>query len=238
MPFIGSCLALSLVGSPPHCRGRAMMKGESLQRIGLATVLAVAALATGCHMDTQAATIAADTPAPAQAQQLPFTDGKTQALPANTAIYIHLQQHLSSATAQTGQNFSAVLDEPLTVDGQTLAPSGAAVTGTVVAARESGHLNRSGYLRITLTSIELNGKTIPLQTNSLFVSGGSYKKRNLAFMGGGTGSNTLLGALVGSGKGEVVGSALSPTSRAASPAYASGKNEEGFVAHRQLWLRL
>lgn len=212
-----------------------MKKGENLQKIGLAIVLAVAMLATGCHMETQPATVAADTPAPTQ--QLPFTDGKAQAVPANTAIYVHLQQHLSSATAQTGQSFSAVLDEPLTVDGQTLAPTGAAVTGTVIAARESGHLNRSGYLRITLTSIQLNGKSIPLQTNSLFVSGGSYKKRNLAFMGGGAGSKTLLGALVGNEKGEVTGSPTGNTS-GTSAAYASGKNEVGFVADRQLGFRL
>src|SRR5262249_57145815 len=90
----------------------------------------------------------------------------------------------SSATAQSGQSFSAVLDEPLVVDGKTFAPQGTAVTGKVVAARESGHLHNAGYLRITLSSITVNGKSVPLQTNSIFVSGGSYKKRNLAFIGG------------------------------------------------------
>ena len=45
--------------------------------------------------------------------------------------------------------------------------------GKVVAARESGHLHNAGYLRITLSSITLNGKTVPLQTNSVFVSGGA-----------------------------------------------------------------
>ena len=213
------------------------MKGMNLRNLGLMVLLVLAALASGCRLGTQPESVAADTSA--AAQQLPFTDanGKPLAVPTNTAIYVRLQQQLSSATAQEGQNFSAVLDEPLIVDGQTLAQNGAAVTGTVVAVRESGHLNHSGYLRITLTSIVLNGKTVPLQTNSMFVSGSSYKKRNLAFIGGGAGGGTLLGALVGGGKGAVVGSGMGETA-GTSAAYASGKNEVGFMAERQLGFRL
>jgi hypothetical protein len=212
-----------------------MMKGKNLKKIWLVTLLVLTALATGCRVGTQPESVAADTPP--SPQQLPFVDGKPLAVPVNTAIYVRLQQQLSSATAQPGQNFSAVLDEPLIVDGQTLAPSGAAVTGTVVAARESGHLNNAGYLRITLTSILLNGKAVPLQTNSMFVSGGSYKKRNLAFIGGGVGGGTLLGALVSGSKGAVAGSAAGATAGTAA-AYATGKNEVGFVAERQLGFRL
>ncbi len=78
---------------------------------------------------------ATDTP---QTQQLPFAESKPLVVPANTVIYVRLQQSLSSATAQPGQDFSAVLDEPLQVDGQTAVARGAAVTGKVLAARESG----------------------------------------------------------------------------------------------------
>ena len=158
-------------------------------------------------------------------------------VPADTAIYVRLQQSLSSATAQSGQNFAAVLDEPLVVDGQTLAPEGTPIIGKVVAVRESGHLHNAGYLRITLSTLTLNGKAVPLQTNSVFVSGGSYKKRNLAFIGGGAGGGALVGALVGGGKGAVVGSAIGATG-GATAAYATGKKEVGFVAERRLGFRL
>src|SRR6478609_10686801 len=115
-------------------------------------LLVLAGLATGCGVGAQPPTVAADTPAAPQ-QQPPFAESKALVVPANTAIYVRLQQSISSATAQSGQNFSAELDEPLLVDGKTLAPKGAAVTGKVVAARESGHLHNAGYLRITLSSI-------------------------------------------------------------------------------------
>lgn len=201
------------------------MKGKSLKNAGLSALLVLTGLAVGCGMGTQPENVAADTSA--HSQQLPFTDGKELVVPANTAIYVRLQRPISSATAQSGQSFSAVLDEPLAVDGQTQAPAGAAVAGTVVAARESGHFNSTGYLRITLTSVVLNGKQVPIETNSMFVGGGSYKKRNLAFTGSGTGSSALLGALVGGGD---------TGDRAAT--YASGKNEVGFMAEKRLAFRL
>lgn len=212
------------------------MKGYCSRNITLLTLLVLAAIAAGCN-------VAAKAPPPAAtadnsgSQQLPFTESKPLVVPANTAIYVRLQQSISSATAQSGQNFSAVLDEPLVVEGQTLAPSGTAVTGKVVSARESGHLHNAGYLRITLSSMTVNGKSVPLQTNSMFVSGGSYKKRNLAFVGGGAGGGALLGALVGGGKGAVIGSAVGAAG-GTTAAYATGKKEVGFVAERRLGFRL
>jgi hypothetical protein len=204
--------------------------------IYLVALLVLIGLVAGCSVGSQPAMVAAaDTPSP---QQLPpFSESKPLVVPTNTAIYIRLQQPLSSVTAQPGQSFSAVLDEPLVVNGQTLASQGTTVIGKVVAANESGHLHNAGYLRITLCSMNLNGKSIPLQTNSMFVSGGSYKKRNLAFIGGGVGGGALLGALIGSGKSAGVGSAAGATG-GTSAAYATGKKEVGFVAEHRLGFRL
>ena len=214
------------------------MRGYFSRNITLFTLLVLAAIAAGCNVGAKApGTPAAAADNTSQSQQLPFTDTKPLVVPANTAIYIRLQQSISSSTAQPGQSFSAVLDEPLVVDGQTLAPTGAAVTGKVVSARESGHLHNAGYLRITLSAMTVNGKSVPLQTNSVFVSGGSYKKRNLAFIGGGAGGGALLGALVGGGKGAVIGSAVGAAG-GTTAAYATGKKEVGFVAERRLGFRL
>lgn len=212
------------------------MKAYGSRNFSLLVLLTLAIVAVGCSVGAKSPSTdtTADTTSP---QQLPFTENKALVVPANTAVYVRLQQSLSSATAQSGQIFAAVLDEPLIVDGQTLAPEGTAVTGKVVAVRESGHLHNAGYLRITLSALSVNGKSVPLQTNSVFVSGGSYKKRNLAFVGGGAGGGTLLGALAGGSKGAVIGGAAGAAG-GTTAAYATGKKEVGFIAERRLGFRL
>jgi hypothetical protein len=148
-----------------------------------------------------------------------------------------LNESLSSSTAQAGQVFNATLDEPLVIDGKTVAPQGSAVRGKVVAAHESGRLHNAGYLRIALLSISVNGKSIPLETNSVSVTGGSYKKRNLAFIGGGAAGGALIGGLAGGGKGAAIGSLIG-AGGGTGAAYATGKKDVGFAAERRLGFRL
>lgn len=196
---------------------------------------ALALLAVGCDgVGAQPRVAASDTPS---SQQLPFSDNKPQVVPAKTAIYIRLQQRLSSATAHPGESFNAVLDEPLRLEDHVVAPQGTPVTGKVIAVGESGHLHNAGYLRITLTSILLNNKSIPLETESVAVHGGSFKKRNYAFIGGGAGGGALIGGLAAGGKGAAIGSLVGGTG-GATAAYASGSKEVGFSAERRLGFRL
>src|SRR5690242_3014403 len=59
-------------------------------------------------------------------------------IPAGTPIGIRLQNSISSASANSGDHFDAVIDEPVVVDGQVVIPKGANATGRVVAAKSSG----------------------------------------------------------------------------------------------------
>jgi len=95
-------------------------------------------------------------------------------VPTGTPVNIRLQTALSSARARVGESFSAVLDDPVILGGKTIVPRGALVTGSVMAAKASADRHDPGYLRLTLTSILVNGKMIPLRTSGIFAKGGSH----------------------------------------------------------------
>ena len=98
----------------------------------------------------------------------------SSAIPSGTPIVIRLQSPLSSAQSRLGDQFQAVIEEPIVIQGQTLAPSGTAITGRVVAAKPS-EPQKPGYLRLTLSSIMLNGKAVDVHASSIFSKGGSWK---------------------------------------------------------------
>lgn len=227
------------------------MKGIT---IWIGCLLLVHSFVAGCsrHVSDDNAQAAEQNNAGSQstgnAGQLPFAQSSTHTdiepgesllpevvvLPLGTVISVRLQTSLSSATAHS-DTFDAVLDDPLVVDGRTIAARSAAVRGRVLAARHSGRLHNSGYLRITLTSVEIEGKSVPVQTSSISVAGGSHKNRDLALIGGGAG--TLIGALAGGGKGALIGG-LVGAGAGTGTAYATGKKDVGFAVERRLSFRL
>jgi hypothetical protein len=105
-------------------------------------------------------------------------------IPAGTLLTVRLGSGVSSATSHPGDRFQGVLDEPVVIQGRTLAPGGAAVTGSVLAAKPSGRQHEPGYLRLALTSVSIHGRLVLVQTSSIFVKGGSYQDHRLMLTGG------------------------------------------------------
>jgi len=75
---------------------------------------------------------------------------------AGTPLTIRLAEKLGSSASQPGQAFSATLDKDVIVDGQTVIPAGANVSGAVVSAKPAGRLEGEASLVLRLTSININ----------------------------------------------------------------------------------
>ncbi|MGB9204091.1 MAG: hypothetical protein WCB94_09000 [Terriglobales bacterium] len=108
----------------------------------------------------------------------------TTKLPEGTPIPIRLQKALSSASSHAGDTFSAAIDEPVVIDGQTLVARGTPATGRVLEAKPSSSSRGSslepGYLRIVLVSLEIGGRPVMIETSSIFAKGGSREERTPA----------------------------------------------------------
>lgn len=188
------------------------------------TISATLFLAAACQSGTTGQTQAAPNPNQDKGFWASLTKPKEQRLvvAAGTELRIRLDDSLSSASNRSGDQFTATLDGPLVSNGIAVVPGGARVTGTVIAARASGHLQTPPELAVTLTSVEANGKTYDLVTTDYGLRGRSHKKRNTAWIGGGAAGGALLGALLGGGKGAAIGAAAGAGGGTAT-AYATGK---------------
>jgi len=114
----------------------------------------------------------------------------TSKLPEGTPIPVRLRTAVSSESSHPGDTFSAILDEPVVIDGQTILTAGTLATGRVLEAKASTSAGvnlfegapEPGYLRIVLVSLEVGDKLVMIETSSIFAKGGS-RERNAA--GGG-----------------------------------------------------
>lgn len=159
---------------------------------GFILILA-SALLVGCGQKS-AGPAALVTPAASGDDQLPFArEGNARGIsptstvippsarvPSGTPVTIHLQSAISSATAHSGDTFEAVLDEPMIVNGQILAERGTAVTGRVMEAKRAGSDKSPGYLRVTLGSILLKGKSCAVRSSSSFIKAVFPRQANVA----------------------------------------------------------
>ena len=81
-------------------------------------------------------------------------------LPKGTAITATVGQTLASDKNHQGDSFAASLAAPVKLDGKTVLPKGAHITGRVVTVKKH-------ELKVVLASVVVHGKSYDLATNSL-----------------------------------------------------------------------
>ena len=81
-------------------------------------------------------------------------------VPKGTAISATVGQTLTSKKNKAGDTFAATLSAPVMLDGKTVLPKGAKLSGKIAAVKKH-------EIKVALASVELHGQFYALETNSV-----------------------------------------------------------------------
>jgi hypothetical protein len=121
-------------------------------------------------------------------------------------LTVRTTRELSTKTANTGDVFSAILEEPIVAGDWTVAGVGAKVDGRVVESDKGGRVKGKANLTIELTGLTLaDGRKVELVTSPVGNEAAANKGKNAAKIGIGAGAGAAVGAIAGGGKGAAIG---------------------------------
>lgn len=163
--------------------------------------------------------------APAQpAPNLPAT----LTLPAGALIPVRMNQWLSSDRNHPGDTFSAVLDQPLVVQGWVVARRGQTVIGRVDLAQKASQNNGVSQLGLEISELTVvDGEQVPVSTEMQQAAPAprypDAAERNVATVGTTTAIGTIVGAAIGGGQGAAIGAGLGATAGIAAVLHTRGQ---------------
>jgi hypothetical protein len=158
-------------------------------------------------------------------------------VPQSTLIHVALNTAVASDRSRPGDHFEATVSQPVVIDGKTIIPKGAHVTGVVVDARPSGRLKGRAHLQLALETVSVNGSSYEIRTASELKMAGTHKNRNLALIGGGAGGGLLIGAIAAGGEGALIGGPIGVGAGTAA-ALLTGKKDVRLPAETPITFRL
>jgi hypothetical protein len=130
----------------------------------------------------------------------------TITLPAGTMIPVRITEWLSSDKNQSGDRFSASLEQPLVANGWVVAVRGQIVTGRVALAKKAGRVSGVSQLGVELSELTLvDGQVLPVKTQLLQTSAGTSNGRDAAGVAITTGVGAAIGAAAEGGEGAAIG---------------------------------
>jgi hypothetical protein len=130
-------------------------------------------------------------------------------LPAGAIVRVRVDEWLSSDQNLPGDNFSAVLDQPIVVDGWVVARRGQAQTGRVSVAKKAGRTSGTSQLGVEMPELTLvDGQQLQLQTQMVQMSAGTSHGQDAAVIGSTTGVGATIGAIAEGGAGAAAGAGV------------------------------
>ncbi len=145
-------------------------------------------------------------------------------IPAGTLLQLRTVEAVGSKRAVDGTPVQFTVIADVSYGGVLAIPRGATVHGVVTESKNvgSGKLGGSPELALTLTSLDLGGKSYPLRTDQFRVKGPNKAGRTASSAIGGALVGTIIGCAVGRGPGCAIGAAAGAGAGTAASAAAPG----------------
>jgi hypothetical protein len=129
-------------------------------------------------------------------------------VPAGTTITVRLIESIDSNQTDVGRTYRASLDEPVVVNGRTVAARGADATLQVVRVNQSGTVSGREEIALVLSEIATGGRTVAVpETHHAEVAAKSRSQESAKVIGGTAVVGAIIGAIAGGGKGAAIGAA-------------------------------
>ena len=160
---------------------------------------------------TAPASGSANAPAKAPVARVPepIPPPKPVILAAGTPVVVRTTSVLSTKTQETGQAFTAHLDQPLVVDGRQVAPKGAEVEGRIIESDQGGRVNGRASLSVQVTKLHIaDGRVVEISTDTVTRVANTSKSKDAIKVGIGSGVGAAIGAIAGGGKGAAIGAGV------------------------------
>jgi hypothetical protein len=143
-------------------------------------------------------------------------------LPEGTNFVVRMIDAVDSDKVSVGQNYNAALDEPVAIDGQTVIPRGADVVVKLVNAKDAGKFTGRAELTLALWTVQVNGKVVDVNTQTVTRTSDSRGQRTGAMAAGGAIVGAVIGGIAGGGKGAAIGAGAGGAAGAGAEAATKG----------------
>ncbi len=143
-------------------------------------------------------------------------------LPAGTLLRLRTAEPVSSkrATAGTPVQFTVISD--VTYGGALAIPRGATVHGVVTETHQAGQLAGNPEFGLQLTSLDLGGRTYPIQSDVFRVKGPNKAGYTAGNAIGGAVIGAIIGGIAGRGSGAAIGAGVGAAAGTAASAATHG----------------
>src|SRR5438552_4388210 len=129
-------------------------------------------------------------------------------IPTGSKIVIRLIDSINSEKNKVGEQFTAVLDEPVSQGGLEVIPRGVDIRGRIANVNEAGRIAGSAQLGLELTQILVNGIPYSVTTSEYQEVGEGRGSQTAKRAAVGAGVGAIIGAIAGGGKGAAIGAGV------------------------------